>query len=413
MRIFGISAILLAILIWNVPGFARAAGTATLKTGKEVNEAIKQLIYSSATYTFPESNINEIEWNSNAATGGMEISTSGSETPVYIKLSDDEKTVYIYSDADKIFTDPDASYMFYFLSEVKNISSEFLNRLDTSNTSNFEYMFANDSSLTSVDVSSFDTSKAVNVQSMFLLCEKLPYIDLSNFNLYNVRNNYAMWILSSCPLLSRIETPYNTMYEDIISTTKLNYDDYHELYDNGTQSYETYDSIPSGLTESITLVRDYDAPIATPTPSPTSPPTTAPTATPTSVATATPTTRATATPTSTASTATATPTTRATATPTSAASTATATPTTRATATPTTAGTATPIPWNTNNYTGGTTYTYNGTSGQFNPAAVVRSNANDMPRTGDGDAARLIVVALLFVVGCIALVSSIPAKNRA
>ncbi|MCR5503728.1 MAG: leucine-rich repeat domain-containing protein [Lachnospiraceae bacterium] len=153
------------------------------------------------------------------------------------------------------------------------------------------------------------------------------------------------------------------------------------------------------------------APTETPTAEPSPTATAAPSATPAPTATVRPSATPTAAPTATRAAATPTATTRATATATTRA-TSTATSSARPTATATNAAatpTSTPAPT-------ATAYVANISNNNnfYNPYAVVRNtgNAKDMPRTGDGDAARYLIVAALFVLGCIVLISSIPGRRN-
>ena len=47
-----------------------------------------------------------------------------------------------------------------------------------------------------------------------------------------------------------------------------------------------------------------------------------------------------------------------------------------------------------------------------NNTETYQSNAYDMPKTGDGDAIRILIALLIFVFGCIQIVSSIPTKRK-
>ena len=64
----------------------------------------------------------------------------------------------------KIIANTDSSYMFYGLSNLKEL---YFSNLDTSSVTNMKGMFSGCSSLTSLDLSNFDTSNVTNMNSMF------------------------------------------------------------------------------------------------------------------------------------------------------------------------------------------------------------------------------------------------------
>ena len=314
MRIFGISAILLAVLIWNVPGFVRAADG--------------------------------------------DLIASGTQGSVIWQVSENESGDYVL-----------------YLSgsgELPDMTSGFHNWMN-------------------LDPADLSKIRVVQIYS--------GVTGLGTYTLYDLKN---LTSVSSAKTLSNIA-------EYSFDTTGLAPSFYFYGTDAEYSAVRVDPTIDSWLGTPVTYP-DADMPTIAPV-IPTATPTLEPTGTPTATPTATATAAATATPTRTPAPATATPAATATA------AAATATPTIRATATPTTrptaAATATPIPWpNAYGGAGGNqTYVYSGNAA-YNPGAVVRTNAYDMPRTGDGDAARLIIVAVLFIVGCIALVSTIPSKNQ-
>lgn len=45
-------------------------------------------------------------------------------------------------------------------------------------------------------------------------------------------------------------------------------------------------------------------------------------------------------------------------------------------------------------------------------ARTLVTNARDMPKTGDTDVFRIIIAAILFIAGCIEIISSIPNKKK-
>lgn len=72
-----------------------------------------------------------------------------------------------------------------------------LQNLDTSNITDFSYMFSGCEKITSLDLSKFDTSNATSMESMFRTTKKLNQIDLSTFDTHNVTSMNAMFMMSS------------------------------------------------------------------------------------------------------------------------------------------------------------------------------------------------------------------------
>ena len=152
-RIIGVSAIIISILLINIPSVGYAdEKAAELQTGSEVNAAIKAL--TGTENDDAETSITAFKWNEEAV-NGTEIQTSDSEIPVYIKLSSDGTTVYVYSEASTIYANEDASGMFKYLTELSNVE-EFTKKLDV--------------------------SKTVDVSDMFEYCSGLRELNLMNLN---------------------------------------------------------------------------------------------------------------------------------------------------------------------------------------------------------------------------------------
>ena len=93
-----------------------------------------------------------------------------------------------------------SSYLFYYLSNVKEIAFD---NFDTSQVTNMHFMFASCSSLTSLDVSKFDTSKVTYMDSMFGSCRSLTSLDVSNFDTSQVTDMHYMFY--SCSSLTSLD----------------------------------------------------------------------------------------------------------------------------------------------------------------------------------------------------------------
>ncbi len=142
------------------------------------------------------------------------FSLSNSQYPIYGWYETSDKTIYYYSELDKIYMNQDAYQMFSYLEDVKTID---LTGIDTSKTTNMDYLFKSDPNLTELDVSNFDvrnvttfygafkylrslrrldlssfeTTSANKIAEMIGGCDNLEYLDISNFVLDNVYNDSA------------------------------------------------------------------------------------------------------------------------------------------------------------------------------------------------------------------------------
>ena len=363
-RILGISAIVLALLLIMLPQF----GHAERNTDQTVLEYYKTLSWLINNHNME--GITAIEWNADASDSDKFLSKD-TAIPVYAKLSGEK--LYVYSTADNIYTDESSNQLFgynQFPNKAENITtidSEITTRLNTSNTTDMRSMFVGLNSLTGLDLSSFDTSNVTDMRGMFSECSSLASLDLSNFVTSNVTNMAAMFfgcsrletldlsnfdtssvtgsdpdafyfmfkgcsaleyldisnftvastanvydMFSGCSNLNILKTPRSTAKEITLPDT------YYHLFSDGTYeesggSRVEYTTIPSGLTESITLVKVSAVPTVTPsalitlsaspsaTPTATASPSATPTATASPSATPTATASPSATPTATAS----------------------------------------------------------------------------------------------------------------
>jgi surface protein len=92
--------------------------------------------------------------------------------------------IYYYTKADKVYMNPDSSYMFLKLKRLGSINVDF----DTSKVTNMRGMFQNDISLNSLDLSDWNTSRVTNMQEVFQMNTGLVELDLSNWDASNVTN---------------------------------------------------------------------------------------------------------------------------------------------------------------------------------------------------------------------------------
>ena len=143
------------------------------------------------------------------------------------------KTVYYYTDAEKIILNVDSNAMFHSLvnlksldvasfdtSKVKGMGNMFfgdeklvsldLSNFDTQNLTNMDKMFYGMSSLTNLDISSFNTSNVTNMNALFYGMSNIENINISNFNTQNVTNMNHMF--SGMHKLKQLQLPttFNT-----------------------------------------------------------------------------------------------------------------------------------------------------------------------------------------------------------
>ena len=93
-----------------------------------------------------------------------------------------------------------SSYLFYYLSNVKEIAFD---NFDTSQVTNMRAMFNYCVSLTSLDLSNFDTSHVTDMSYMFSEGEALETLDVSKFDTSQVTNMGAMFY--NCSRLTSLD----------------------------------------------------------------------------------------------------------------------------------------------------------------------------------------------------------------
>ena len=118
------------------------------------------------------------------------VSTEDSDAPIYAWWDSTSSTIYWYSDADVIYLNSIAGYMFAHLSKIENID---LTNVDTSKTTSMGGMFYKCSSLEELDLSNFNTSNVTSMGGMFNNCESLKELDLSNFDTAKTWNMESMF----------------------------------------------------------------------------------------------------------------------------------------------------------------------------------------------------------------------------
>ena len=198
---------------------------AVMTTGIDFNTKLKtfemggnRIEHISRNMTAPGSGINTISLEDEAI--------SDYEIKAWYDVA--TKTVYYYTDAEKIILNVDSNAMFHNLvnlisldvssfdtSKVRGMGNMFfgdeklvsldLSNFDTRNLTNMDKMFYGMSNLTSLNISSFDTSKVTNMNSLFYGMVNIENINVSNFDTRNVTNMNHMF--SSMHKLKQLQLP--------------------------------------------------------------------------------------------------------------------------------------------------------------------------------------------------------------
>ena len=100
------------------------------------------------------------------------------------------KTVYYYTEAEKIFLNDDSNAMFH---NLVNLTSLDVSSFDTSKVRGMGNMFFGDEKLVSLDLSNFDTRNLTNMDKMFYGMSSLTDLNINSFNTSNVTNMNALF----------------------------------------------------------------------------------------------------------------------------------------------------------------------------------------------------------------------------
>ncbi len=136
------------------------------------------------------------------------LSTDDSIYPVYTRF--DSWTIYYYTEAHKIYMNPDSSDMFFGFFYGDNVLTSLdLNNWDSSKVINMESMFQHCENLTWINISDWDTSNVTNMSRMFYYCHNLEDLDVSKWNTSNVTDMTAMF--EGCRNLTELDvSKWNT-----------------------------------------------------------------------------------------------------------------------------------------------------------------------------------------------------------
>ena len=185
--------------------------TATFKTGREVNLQMKRMAglsedctwhwyddgYETGYYIADSNNIWYGDYNITSVVKASSdyyeeikddlneeyiVSTEDSKYPIYMWY--DDEVIYYYTEAEKIYLNSDASYMFV---DLKNVTSIDTSSFDTSKVTNMSSMFAGCGCLWqhAPEVNSFDVSQVTDMSYMF----EGTYINESIISEWTIRDD--------------------------------------------------------------------------------------------------------------------------------------------------------------------------------------------------------------------------------
>ena len=162
-----------------IPNYSEA----DLISGNDFNSSIRRLVDNEHSINNFQRSLTAPQESNNA----IDIASSSSAKPVYAWF--DDGTVYIYSEANKIYMNEDSKNMFRAFSGISSLDLSFL---DTSKVTNMSGMFSYISSIPEIDLSEFDTSNVTDMSYMFNYLY-IYELDLSHFNTSKVTNMENMF----------------------------------------------------------------------------------------------------------------------------------------------------------------------------------------------------------------------------
>ena len=170
---------------------------AVMTTGKDFNRKVDSIVASLSNddgWGNKES-VNHIlrstaAFNSIPA-GAIDVeSDETSDYPIKIWYDAASKTIFYWTEANKIFLNKDSRYTFRGFTKAEDID---VSNFDSSEVEDMAYFFYKMNSLRSLELSSFNTDKTTDMTGMFAYANSLKKLDLTNFNTSKVTNMSAMF----------------------------------------------------------------------------------------------------------------------------------------------------------------------------------------------------------------------------
>ncbi len=212
--------------------------TAVFKTGKEVNQLLKELagtnIVNNDAPRTSDTNITGIRRANELPDGFLPsedniISTDESRIPIYAWF--DNGVIYYYTDANNPLLNEDASWMFKGFIRLTDLE---ISTIDSSNTKNMSNLFSHCETLTELDISKLNTSNVTQMSCMFtgnayIGDMKIKHLDVSHWDVSNVTSMtcmfYGMGALEELDVskwnVSKVES-FNHMFCDNFKLEALN-----------------------------------------------------------------------------------------------------------------------------------------------------------------------------------------------
>lgn len=163
---------------------------ANLVSGSEFRTKISSLLSApiSSKYSLEHFKRSTASPAENIPTVHLEIDET-SDRAVLAWLDKDTKTIYYYSEADKLYLNPDCEDMFSY-SGYKELD---LRPFDASKVTNMKSMFSNQPYITEINFSNFNTSNVTNMGRLFYK-NWIKKLDLSSFDTRKVIYMNAMFM---------------------------------------------------------------------------------------------------------------------------------------------------------------------------------------------------------------------------
>lgn len=165
---------------------------ATLVKGPDFNSRINSLMSTT-------NKLNHFKRSLSAPSTGIDTinieDEDESEFEVKAWYDTSDKTIYYYTDSDKIYLNKNCKNMFsgYSSSKFRNIMSIDLTGLDSRFTEDMDFMFFGLEKISNLNLSNFDTSNVKTMNSIFAFVTNLAALDLSMLNTNNVIDMNAMF----------------------------------------------------------------------------------------------------------------------------------------------------------------------------------------------------------------------------
>ena len=170
---------------------------AVMTTGKDFNRKVDSIVASLSNddgWGNKES-VNHILRSTaafnNIPAGAIDVeSDETSDYPIKIWYDAASKTIFYWTEANKIFLNKDSRYTFRGFTKTEDID---ISNFDSSEVEDMAYFFYKMNSLQSLNLNSFNTNKTTDMTGMFAYVNSLKKLDLTNFNTSKVTNMSAMF----------------------------------------------------------------------------------------------------------------------------------------------------------------------------------------------------------------------------